>query len=140
MGRKPKPLHQRSNLFSFRYNLDDPEKYAIMEKFLTIANREQNTFMDLIAEAIKEYVENHWKGNYQTLLNSYEPGGVKSEGQLEQGIILELTQRNQRGFDINYQHIMDLVKERMGKRGGEAVAIAERVMEKLMENGVKIWM
>ena len=140
MGRKLKPLHDRStNLYYFRYPLDDPIQYNIMEKAYAIIKRESLTFDKFCVDAIGEYVARHFDGNYQTVLGSYEPGGVKSEGQREQELVKYYLSRDRDGYDVKYSDIGDSLRERLGYKGSKLISATERLAKLLHEKGVKVW-
>ena len=140
MGRKLKPLQDRStNTFNFQYPLKDPKYYGIMEKAYTIIKRENITFDQFCVNAVQEYVSRHFDGNYQTLLASYESDGVKSEGQQEQELVRYYMGRAENGFDLRYIDINTKIREKLGYEGSKTVAVANRVTQRLYENGVKVW-
>lgn len=140
MGRKLKPLHDRStNLFSFHYPLDDPVQYGIMEKAYAIIKRESLTFDKFCVDAVGEYVARHFDGNYQTLLGSYEEDGIKSEGQREQEIVRYYLDRNSSGYDLKYSDIAASLRERLGYKGSKLLSAIERLAQILHEKGIKVW-
>ena len=140
MGRKLKPLRERStNIFNFRAPLDDPVYYGVMEKAYTIIRREAMSFDEFCVAAVEEYVGRHFDGNYQTLLASYEPGGVKSEGQQEQELIRYYQDRAGDGFDVRLPDIKDRLRD-MGYEGGKVQNSAFRIVQRLHELEVKVWM
>ena len=140
MGRKLKPLHNRStNLYYFRYPLDDPIQYGIMEKAYAIIKRESLTFDKFCVDAVGEYVSRHFDGNYQTVLGSYEEDGIKSEGQREQEIVRYYLDRNSSGYDLKYSDISARLRERLGYKGSKLISAAERLAQILHEKGIKVW-
>jgi len=140
MGRKLKPLNQRStNIFNFRAPLDDPLFYGVMEKAYTIIRRESYTFDEFCTRAVEEYVGRHFDGNYQTLLASYKPGGVKSEGQQEQELYKYYLDRAEKGMDIRLTEIKTRLRETLGYEGGKVQQTAERIAQRLHEEDVKVW-
>jgi len=110
-----------------------------MEKTYTIIKRENITFDQFCVNAVQEYVSRHFDGNYQTLLASYESDGVKSEGQQEQELVRYYMGRAENGFDIRYIDINTKIREKLGYEGSKTVAVANRVTQRLYENGVKVW-
>jgi len=140
VGRKLKPLQDRgTNLFHFRAPLDNPLCYDIMEKAYTIIRRESLSFDELCNNAIEEYVGRHFDGNYQTILGSYEPDGVKSEGQREQEIIRYYEKRCKDGYEVRLSEIKTRIREILGYEGNKVKVAADRIAEHLYELGVKIW-
>ena len=140
MGRKLKPLQHRStNIFSFHYPLSDPAYYGIMEKAYTIIKRENITFDKFCVDAVGEYVARHFDGNYQTLLGSYEEGGIKSEGQQEQELVEYHLSRDRDGYDVKYSNIGASLRDRLGYKGSKLISATERLVKLLHEKGIKIW-
>ena len=137
MGRDPKPLKNHSGRFLIDYPLKDQEKYTYMEKVRAIMRRETLSFNQIATAALSEYVDRHYYGNSQTLLSSYEPGGIKSEGQLEQGIVKHFTDKHLEGW---YIYLRDIVAEliHLGFSGDKLAPAQRRVVDQLLENKVKI--
>lgn len=139
MGRKLKPLKDReSNQFHFRVSLNDPTRYGVMEKALIIIKREALSFDNFCYTAVEEYVARHFDGNYQTVLGSYEPGGVKSEGQQEQELV-KYYLRDRAGYDVKYSDIATRLRERLGYKGSKLISATERLAKLLHEKGIKVW-
>lgn len=137
MGRKPEPLKNRkTNNFIFTYPLQDPAAFKDMETFQEWCKREGMDFNKGIRLAIKETIERHQAGNYQTLIPSFEEGGVKSDGQLEQEIIQKYLTKN--GQDIPYREILRDVKA-IGYKGIKAAQAATRIAYSLNQVGKKVW-
>lgn len=137
MGRKLKPLRDRAtNIFNFRAPLDDPLFYGVMEKAYTIIKRESLSFDEFCVAAVDEYVARHFDGNYQTILGSYEDGGIKSEGQQEQTLVRFYVDRGQ---EVRYTDVVARIRETLGYEGSKLIAATERLAQRLYEKGVKVW-
>lgn len=147
MGRKPEPLKDRkTDLFLFRYPLHEAakpgEKLSLleeMESFQEWAKREGLDINQAITQAIHEHVERHRAGNFQTLLHSYEPEGIKSLGQIEQAIstIYLSTRRDKGRVDVQYAEICEQLRAQ-GITKNIAVT-AERIAHELTKAGLKVW-
>ncbi len=107
-----------------------------MQNFRDILNREGVIFREGIKRAIELYVMRHGPGNYQTLLASYEPGGVRSEGQLEQEIIRHFQGLNR---DIKRSELMFKIIKDLGYTRSRASKTADGLAKQLSDLGVKIW-
>jgi len=139
LGRKLKPLPDRStNQFNFRYPLDDPIQYGIMEKAYAIIKRESLSFDRFCVAAVEEYVARHFDGNYQTMLGSYEEDGIKSEGQREQELVKYYLSRD-RAYDVKYSDIAVRLRERLGYKGSKLISATERLAQILHKKGIKVW-
>lgn len=140
MGRKLKPLKERAtDLFHFHVPLDDPLFYGVMEKAYTIIKRESLSFDEFCVNAVEEYVGRHFDGNYQTLLASYEEDGVKSEGQREQELVRYYVARARDGFDVRVSDIKDRLRDHLGYAGGKVQQTADRIVQLLYEEDIKVW-
>ena len=140
MGRNLKPLKDReSNQFHFKVPLNDPTHYGVMEKAFIIIKREAMSFDNFCYTAVEEYVARHFDGNYQTLLGSYEEGGIKSEGQQEQELVEYYLNRDKDGYDVKYSNIGVSLRERLGYKGSELISATERLAKLLHEKGIKVW-
>ena len=141
MGRKLKPLaDRRTDLFHFHAPLDDPLFYGVMEKAYTIIRREALSFDEFCVAAVEEYVGRHFDGNYQTLLASYDEGGIKSEGQQEQELFRYYLERAKAGYEIRLQEIKDRVRSTLGYEGQKIKSTAEDIAQRLHDENVKVWM
>jgi len=109
-----------------------------MEKAYVIIRRESLTFDTFCTQAVEEYVQRHYDGNYQTLLGSYEPGGIKSEGQQEQELIRYYQGRFKDGFTVRVDDIKYSLRD-MGYEGVKVQQAAERIAQRLHELEVKVW-
>lgn len=139
MGRKLKPLTERSNnLFHFHVPLEEPLSFGVMEKAYIIIKREALSFDDLCFSAIDEYVKRHYDGNFQTILGSYEPGGVKSEGQQEQALIRYYEARHKDGYKVNYNDLIERLRESLEYSGTQLVNTAQRIAKTLHEKGMEV--
>ena len=137
MGRKLKPLKDRdSNVFLFEYPLHDAEALETMESFHTIIRREGIPFNRGMRQAIEEYVRRHGDGNTQTLLASYQPGGKKSEGQLEQEVV-RFFQGLKR--EVNRKEVLEKVITDLGYSRGRASQVADGLVRQLRDSGVRVW-
>ena len=137
MGRKLKPLKDRlSNIFLFEYPLHRPEDYKTMEIFYEVLQREGIGFNKGMKAAIELFIERHGDGNYQTMMNSYQPGGIKSEGQIEQEIV-----RYFQGLerDLTLKELLAKVMEDLGYPRGRASKVADGLAKQMSDLGVKIW-
>ena len=109
-----------------------------MEKAYTIIKRESITFDQFCTQAVEEYVGRHFDGNYQTLLGSYEPDGIKSEGQREQEILRYFETRHKEKYRITYTDIVAQIREKLEYTGKKIVNTAQRIAKELHEKGVEV--
>jgi hypothetical protein len=137
MGRGLKSLDNRkTNSFTFEYPINDPQARKILEDFYKILVREGWDLKEGMKQAIELYVERHGPGNYQTLMNSFQPKGHRSEGQLEQELV-----RYFQGLerDITGREILAKIKKELGYDSKRAAATLDRIGQQLHELGVRIW-
>lgn len=102
-----------------------------------IADRENATRTSIILKALEEYDEWHGKGNSQTTMESHFPGGIRSDGQIQQEIILEFEAKPE-WMDINFKAIILRLKE-VGYSKEKLSQSADRVAKTLNEKGRKVW-
>ena len=129
MGRKPTPIHRRTTKYYSYKNPDDELEHRLQ----IIAKREGITVGSLRVQAMKEYDERHWDGNYQTLLESYDEGGVKSDGQIEMEAINELAKSKR---DLSRSDIYPLLTEVKPEKREQSF---ENIRKELTSRGVKVW-
>lgn len=138
MGREPKPLKNHAGRFLIDYPIDEPEKYTYMEKIRAIMKRETLSFNQVATKALCEYVDRHYYGNSQTLLESYEEGGIKSDGQIEQMIVNYFLERHRKRYDVYYRDILKEVRQTLELQGEELINTGQRIIEQLLDEEVKI--
>ena len=96
MPRKLPNLKNHKGDFLLRTDLrTNPETYSKFEKLISWCKRESLTLQEGMTQFIFEGVDRHYYGNSQTLLDSYEPAGIKSDGQIEQIITNKLFKKYQ---------------------------------------------
>ena len=138
MARGLPNLKDHKGKFVFTANLSDPSIYGTIEKFLIWCKRESMTFEQGLLTVISEGVTRHYDGNFQTLLGSYNPDGIKSEGQQEQLIIRYFEERHEKHYPIRYLEIGAKIREDLGFSGSKLVAAIERVVEVLLGQGMEV--
>lgn len=137
LGRKLKPLKERkTNSFTFEYPIHDPPALELMEKFYKVLKREGFNLNEGMKQAIELYVERHGDGNWQTELDSYQPGGTMSEGQLEQQIIRHFQALER---DIKRSEILAKVKEQLKYPPSRLPAVVTGLSKQLRDLGVRVW-
>ena len=116
---------------NFSISIEDVE--TTFEEIKKIAKREGESTSAIIVKALKDYVKEHGKGNYQTLFKSYLEGGFKSDGQMEQEIFRKFQDKRELLF-------RDIVSElrRLNYTGRKLMKASEKIMSQLVEEGVKI--
>ena len=129
MGRKPTPIHRRTTKYYSYKNPDDELEHRLQ----MMAKREGITVGALRVHAIREYDERHWKGNYQTLMESYDEGGAKSDGQIEMEAINELAKSKR---DLSRSDIYPLLAEVKPEKREHSF---EKIRKELDSRGVKVW-
>ena len=82
MGRKPSPIKKR---VTKKYTYTNPDD-ELEHRLQMMAKREGMSMSAIRLQAIIEYDDRHWKGNYQTLMESFDKDGDKSDGQIEQSV------------------------------------------------------
>ena len=136
------PIHNTS----FSYNTEDlyPGKEAkytgleILTEIDRIADRERTSRSHVIMCALAEYSEVHGPGNYQTVLASYEPGGVKSDAQQEQLVVNELIKEYEKiGQPIHLRSIIQTLRK-IDVSPEKIPAARERVIEQLLMREVPL--
>lgn len=122
---------------SISVSLSDYE--TVLEEIQTIAKRERKSRSAIIIDAMREYSDRHLKGNYQTLIPSYN-----SESNETNRALVERTIRNfyknmdSKGFEIKQKDIVESCKKEVPNIQS-ALTMAERVSKWLSEQGVKVW-
>ena len=132
VGRKPVlPTERKSNQFLFIVPENQKE---LMDKMFLIAKREGVTMTEIYLQAFKEYNEKHGAGNFQTMLSSYEKGGVKSEAQFE----VLIFEHFKDAYEVKYVDIIYYLMEQ-GMKSKKRVDVAGRVFKRLKEAGVRVF-
>jgi hypothetical protein len=131
MGRKPKPTGESSSTVGFKAK--KPETVDILK---TIAKREGVLLKEIYNRAIEEYAERHGPGNFQTLIGSYQPGGLKSDGQLEVVIVNELMVKFT-DKEVRFIEISRRCRDHGFKK--DIPATADRIAQELHKRGWKVW-
>ena len=129
MGRKPTPIRKRTTK-KYSYTNHDDE---LEHRFQLMAKREGITVGALRVKAIIEYDDRHWKGNYQTLMESYDEGGEKSDGQIEMQIVNELAKKKR---DLSRSDIYPLLADVKPEKREHSF---ENIRKELTSRGVKVW-
>jgi len=109
------------------------EKHELMDRIQVIAKREGENVNDVIIRALDEYDEKHWKGNYQTLMESFEEGGVKSNGQFQQEIIRQLEHRK----STYWKEIIRILKQK-GIKPKKRVEMGREIAKALKDKEVEV--
>jgi hypothetical protein len=129
MGRPPKGLGEGSDTVGFKI-----KKIETVDVLKTIAKREGVELKEIYNRAFDEYALKHGPGNFQTLLGSYEEGGVKSDGQIETEIFNQFRSRK---IDLTFKELIARVREMGFKK--DAVAISDSIAKKLDKEGIRVW-
>ena len=87
---------------------------------------------------MKEYSIYHLKGNYQTVINSFEDGGEQNRASIEREIRNYFKSRDSKGVEIKLKEIKTHCRDHLSD-SKTASAMAERVYIWLVEQGVKAW-
>lgn len=124
---------RKTNIFSFSVPLD--EVYLI-DEIDKIAQREGMNRGEILLEAIKEYWEEHRKGNYQHYIESFIPNGIQSNRQIEQEIINYFKENP---YDVRYNQVRDRVKDDLKYTGKKLVDTTNSIIKKLHELEIKVW-
>lgn len=131
MGRKPKPIGESISIVGFKVN-----KPETVDSLKTIAKREGVLLREIYNRAFEEYASRHGPGNYQTLIGSFQPGGIKSGGQIEQEITNELISK----FPFHELKYIDIIKRcRSRDLKKDTSNTADRVAQELSKKGWKVW-
>lgn len=121
---------------SISLSIDDAQ--TILADIQTIAERERKSRSAIIVEAMKEYSIYHLKGNYQTLINSYEDEGEQNRASIEREIRGFFLARSSKGIEIKLNEIKTHCRNQL-TNAKTASAMAERIHEWLKSQGVKVW-
>ncbi len=131
MGRKfLDPSLRSRNMYSIR-----TDNHDLMRGLQEIAKRERLNFNDIAIKAFEEFLDRHGPGNSQTLLDSFEPEGIKSDGQLETEVFRLFESRF---MDVLYREVIEELK-RKGFTGQKLVEAAKRVCKALKAEGLKVY-
>ena len=129
MGRKAKPIKDRkTNLYNY-YNSDNELEHRLQ----MMARREGISMSAIRVQALTEYDDRHWEGNYQTLMESYDEGGKKSEGQIEMEIVNELAKKKRDNSGSEILPLLAKIKPEKRKNSFKIVS------KQLRSRGVKVW-
>ena len=109
----------------------------IIEEIDRIANREKSSRSKIIVTSMAEYIDRHAPGNSQTLLSSYEEGGLKSDGQLEQEIIQYFIKRQENHYEVNARDIGEQVRLN-GVKGEQTSPTIDRIVKQLLAKEVRV--
>ena len=129
--------------FSFRHQQLYPGlsgQYSgtqIINEIDRIANREKCSRSKIIVCGLAEYIDRHGLGNSQTLLSSYEEGGLKSDGQLEQEIIQYFIKRQENHYEVNAREIGEQVRLN-GVKGDQTSSTIDRIVKQLLAKEVRV--
>ena len=94
MGRKPKPINERTNnLIAFRYPLQNPEYANALEKAYIIMRREGKNLGTVLSDALKEYTHRHYDLAFQHQLTAFTEEAPETKAQLEQEIVNQYTDK-----------------------------------------------
>jgi len=141
--RKKDKVYPRTLSFSYKetdmFELTDGEINAqtVIDGIDDICDRERTSRSGIIMKALAEYWDRHIKGNYQTVMESFEPGGHRSDGQLEQEIINTMLGIPE-WQDIKWSIIRLRLKE-IGYPMKKLTSGADRIARVLQEKGRKVW-
>ena len=129
--------------FSFRHQQLYPGlsgQYSgtqIIDEIDRIANREKCSRSKIIVCGLAEYIDRHGLGNSQTLLSSYDEGGLKSDGQIEQEIIQYFIKRYENHYEITYGDIGKQVRLQ-GFKTDQVIPTIDRIVNQLLAKEVAI--
>lgn len=105
-----------------------------MTELYNIARRDGVDVKDIMASAIKEYVDVHGPGNSQTLIPSFASGGNKSNGQIEAEIIRELLNKG----EVRYVDVVNRVRN-SGLGNDRVLPAVNHIVKALVDKEVKVW-
>jgi len=129
--------------FSFRHQQLYPGlsgQYSgtqIIDEIDRIANREKCSRSKIIVCGLAEYIDRHGLGNSQTLLSSYDEGGLKSDGQIEQEIIQYFIKRQENHYEVNAREIGEQVRLN-GVKGDQTSSTIDRIVKQLLAKEVRV--
>ena len=103
-----------------------------------ISRREQRPLDELHSQAILEYVERHYYGNYQTLLPSYEGSSPKSMGQLEAEVVRYFQEKAAERWEVYYRDVLTQARTCLELEGQKAADAANRIVKALIEAKVRV--
>lgn len=109
---------------------------ASVDMLKTISLREGVELGIIYNRAIDEYAEKHGKGNYQTLIGSFAEGGVQSDGQIEQSIIVKLRYENPQK-EIKFKYLLDVCRDFGFEK--DAAEHANTISRLLIKEVWKVW-
>lgn len=126
----PKSRHWANKSFSI--HVDELETtYAEIEK---IAKRENTSISSIIVKSMREYVEKHKRGNYQTFILSYSEGESVDMATIEGQIRNFFSNKNR----VKWLDIVQTCKEQT-KNTKDALDMAGRIQKWLMEKKIRVW-
>jgi len=126
----PKSKHWTNKSFSI--SLEDAE--TTFAEIGIIAKREGLSVSSTIVLALKEYVKEHKKGNYQHTMENFAEHGERSYRQIEKQIATNMATW---GRDIRGTEIWGIVKEQIAPT--KRAKVVANISKSLKEKGVKVW-
>jgi len=108
----------------------------VVKTLKEIAKREGSDLKTIYCKALAEYAKRHGPGNFQTMIGSFAPGGIKSDGQLEAMIINEVMTKFV-DKDVRRLEIVKRCRDYGFKK--DTPATADRIAQELLKRGWKVW-
>ena len=122
------------------YSIDDKDAdnkliagSEIIEGIDEIVDRERTTRSEIIMRALAGYWHRHGEGNYQTLLPSYAPSGIKNNAQWASELVNNCIQNNVK--EIYHRDIMRLLINE-GYPSEKRIELAKMVLKLCREKKV----
>ena len=137
MGRKPKPIEDRtSNLINFRHD-ETPEFYTALQKAYALIKREKKNLGNIFSEALIEYTHRHYDLAFQTNLQNYSTESPLNQGQVEQEIIQYFIKRQENHYEVNAREIGEQVRLN-GVKGDQTSSTIDRIVKQLLAKEVRV--
>jgi len=88
MGRKPKPITERTNnLIAFRYPLFDPQYSEALQKIYFVMEREKKDLGEIISEALLDWSIRHYDHAFQHQLTQFTHDSATTKVQIETNVL-----------------------------------------------------
>jgi len=137
VGRRLKPIEERtSNLVTFRHN-ETPEFYQALQKAYILIKREKKNLGHVFSEALIEYTHRHYDLAFQTNLQSYSTESPLNQGQVEQEIIQYFIKRQENHYEVNARDIGEQVRLN-GVKGEQTSPTIDRIVKQLLAKEVRV--
>lgn len=99
-----------------------------------IVSRERTTRSEIIIRALADYWSRHHDGNYQTLLPSYQPEGVKSDAQYVAEYVNGCVSQGLR--ELYYREVIGHLKDR-GYSVSRRMELGKQILQRAKEAGIR---